>query len=161
MQLAQRYQAPLELIPAIKRSNDRHRHWTLNRLESLLGDLSGKKIALIGLTYKPGTDTLRRSLAIELLQKLEEAGCHLSAFDPMVKKLPDRFAAVQLASSLSEALVGVDALAVCTEWPPFRKENWAGIIASMQQRIIVDANGFLEKELQHLPQVRYYSVGKS
>lgn len=161
IKLAQNYEEPLELIPAIKKSNDRHRHWMFHRLKSLLVDLKGKKIAILGFTYKVGTDTLRRSSALELAKALEEAGSKVSAFDPMVKKLPDFLKQVKLACSVSEALISADALVVCTEWPEFRKESWINIISFMKNPLVIDANRFLEKELQDIPDVAYYSIGRS
>jgi UDPglucose 6-dehydrogenase len=64
----------ISVIPAIKQSNDLHRGWAFRRLQSRLGDLRGKKIAILGLTYTTNTDTLRRSAAVELCQQLFESG---------------------------------------------------------------------------------------
>src|SRR5260221_3087317 len=64
--IAQEKGEPIVLVPAIKLSNDQHRLWAIQKLQEELGELGGKSVAILGLTYKPGTDTLRRSLAIEL-----------------------------------------------------------------------------------------------
>jgi len=160
IQLAKNHQRSLELISAIKKSNDHHRNWMLNRLTSSLENFEGKSIAIIGLTYKPGTNTLRRSAALELAQALEQASCKIKAFDPMIQELPAFSTNIHLVHSVSEALAGVDALVVCTEWPEFHNEDWIDIIPSMRNRLVIDANGFLEKELKHIPMIRYYSVGR-
>ena len=81
----------ISVIPAIKRSNDLHRGWAFRRLQSRMGKLRGKKIAVLGLTYTTNTDTLRRSAAVELCQQLLKAGTKVAAFDPAVKQLPERF----------------------------------------------------------------------
>ena len=150
----------LALIPAIKQSNDSHRHWVFNRLRSRLGELRGKTIAVLGLTYKPGTDTLRRSSAVELCEALLKAGCVVKAFDPVVKQLPAELSGVALAASIADALRGADAAAVCTEWPEFRQANWPESVASMRQPVFVDANRFLEKELKGIAAVEHLSVGR-
>jgi UDPglucose 6-dehydrogenase len=150
----------LALIPAIKQSNDSHRHWVFNRLRSRLGELRGKTVAVLGLTYKTGTDTLRRSSAVELCEALLEAGCAVRAFDPVVKQLPAEPGGVTLASSAAEALRGVDAAAVCTEWPEIRQANWPEAVIAMRSRVIVDANRFLEKELKGIAGVEHLSVGR-
>ncbi|HTA94834.1 MAG TPA: nucleotide sugar dehydrogenase, partial [Verrucomicrobiae bacterium] len=106
----------ISVIPAIKQSNDLHRGWAFKKLQSRLGDLRGKKIAVLGLTYTTNTDTLRRSAAIELCKQLLKAGVKVSAFDPAIKNLPKEFSKVQLASEISAALKGADAAVVCTEW---------------------------------------------
>ena len=151
----------ISVIPAIKQSNDLHRGWALQRIQSRLGDLRGKQIAVLGLVYTPNTDTLRRSAAVELCKKLLDAGANINAFDPAVKQLPAELSKVRLASHIADALNGADAAVVCTEWPQFRQADWAKIIPAMRQRVFVDANRFLEKELKSLPGVEHLSVGRT
>ncbi len=147
------------VIPAIKQSNDLHRGWAFRRLQSRLGDLRGKKISVLGLTYTPDTDTLRRSAAIELCQQLLAAGVTVSAFDPAVSQLPPELGSAALAADVSDALAGAEAVVVCTEWPQFRRADWAKIIPLMRRPVFVDANRFLEKELKTIPGVEHLSVG--
>jgi len=147
------------VIPAIKQSNDLHRGWAFRRLQSRLGDLRGKKISVLGLTYTPDTDTLRRSAAVELCQQLLAAGVTVSAFDPAVSQLPPELGSAALADDVSDALAGAEAVVVCTEWPQFRRADWAKIIPQMRRPVFVDANRFLEKELKTIPGVEHLSVG--
>jgi UDPglucose 6-dehydrogenase len=151
----------ISVIPAIKQSNDLHRGWAFRRLQSRLGDLRGKKIAVLGLTYTTNTDTLRRSAAVELCQLLLAAGAQVSAFDPAVKTLPPEFNCLVLATEIATALNDADAVAVCTEWPQFRQADWAKIVPQMRQPVFVDANRFLEKELKNVPGVEHLSVGRA
>jgi UDPglucose 6-dehydrogenase len=151
----------ISVIPAIKQSNDLHRGWAFRRLQSRLGDLRGKKISVLGLTYTANTDTLRRSAAVELCKQLLAAGANVSAFDPAVKNLSPELNTVALAADIAAALVGAEAVAICTEWPQFRKADWPKIIPKMKQRIFVDANRFLEKELKNAPGVEHLSVGRA
>ncbi|HEX4264969.1 MAG TPA: nucleotide sugar dehydrogenase [Verrucomicrobiae bacterium] len=150
----------ISVIPAIKQSNDLHRGWAFRRLQTRLGDLRGKTIAVLGLTYTTNTDTLRRSAAVELCQKLLEAGARVIAFDPAIKSVPAELNKVSLASDVTAALQGVDAAVVCTEWPPFRQADWANIVPQMHQPVFVDANRFLEKELKSIAGVEHLSVGR-
>src|SRR5580704_4150051 len=71
----------ISVIPAIKQSNDLHQGWAFRRLQARLGELRGKTVAVLGLTYTTNTDTLRRSASVELCKQLLEAGAHVSAFD--------------------------------------------------------------------------------
>jgi UDPglucose 6-dehydrogenase len=151
----------ISVIPAIKQSNDLHRGWALRRLQSRLGDLRGKKIAVLGLTYTTNTDTLRRSAAVELCRNLLATGAGVHAFDPAVKQLPAELAAVRLAAQIADAVKDADAAVVCTEWPAFRQADWTKLVPAMRQRIFVDANRFLEKELKNLPAVEHLSVGRA
>ena len=151
----------ISVIPAIKHSNDLHRGWAFRRLQSRLGDLRGKKIAVLGLTYTTNTDTLRRSAAVELCQKLLEAGAKVAAFDPAVKILPKELSAASLAADVAGALKNVDAAVICTEWPQFRQADWPKIVPAMKQPVVVDANRFLEKELKNITGVEHLSVGRA
>jgi len=151
----------ISVIPAIKQSNDLHRGWAFRRLQSRLGELHGKKISILGLTYTTNTDTLRRSAAVELCQQLLAAGARVNAFDPAVKTLPPELNAVSLATDVTAALVDADAVAICTEWPQFRQADWPAIIPQMRQPVFVDANRFLEKELKSVPGVEHLSVGRA
>jgi UDPglucose 6-dehydrogenase len=161
MKLAEAKHESVSVIPAIQQSNDLHRGWALRRLQSRLGDLHGKTIAVLGLTYTTNTDTLRRSAAVELCQQLLAAGATVTAFDPAVKKLPAELSAVSLAPDLSPALAGADAAAVCTEWPQFRQADWSKLVPHMHHAVFVDANRFLEKELKNIPGIEHLSVGRA
>ncbi len=131
----------LEVIPAIKRSNDRHREWAVGALERGLGGLEGKRVAVLGLVYTVGTDTLRRSAAVELCGKLVGAGVEVRAFDPAISELPLELASVTLRCSAVEAMDGVDAVVVCTGWPEFREIAWEE--TAMRGDLVVDADGLL------------------
>jgi len=151
----------IDLIPAIKRSNDLHRGWAFRKLQSRLGDLRGQTIAVLGLVYTPNTDTLRRSAAVELCQQLLAAGARVQAFDPALKSLPSELAAIALASDIASALDQVDAAVVCTEWPAFRQALWPQLVCAMKRTLFVDPNRFLDKELANIPGVELLSVGRA
>jgi UDPglucose 6-dehydrogenase len=159
--LAEAQGEKISVIPAIKTSNDLHRGWAFRRLQTRLGDLRGKRVAVLGLTYTTNTDTLRRSAAVELCQALLAAGATVSAFDPAVKALPMELAAVKLEADLAGAVAGADAAAVCTEWPQFRQADWVGLVARMHQPVFVDANRFLDKELKGIAGAELLSVGRA
>jgi UDPglucose 6-dehydrogenase len=149
----------LVLIPAIKESNDTHKNWTEAKLLEELKDLAGRKIAILGLTYKPNTDTLRRSLAVEICRSLMEKGARIEAYDPAVKGVPANLA-ISLASSIDEAAGHADAIVICTEWPEFRQVAWPHILQAVAQPIVIDANGFLSENLSAFPGIVYRQVGK-
>jgi UDPglucose 6-dehydrogenase len=167
----------ISIIPAIKRSNDLRRGWAFRRLQLRLGDLRGKKISVLGLTYTTNTDTLRRSAAVELCRQLLKAGAKVVAFDPAVKPGSAGFqpagsnpstklaggtpALPELAPEIAAALNGADAAVVCTEWPQFRQADWAKIVPQMRGKIFVDSNRFLEKELKSIAGVEHLSVGRA
>ncbi len=143
-----RSQADLPLISSVKKSNDRHKRWTLTKLVKVLGSLRGERIAVWGLTYKPGTDTLRRSAAVELCRWLLAEGAQVRAHDPAAKTLPADLD-VMRCSSPQAAVEGASALVIATPWPEYRD---AEIPHGM---IVIDPTGFLGARAG----IRYYSVG--
>ncbi len=148
------------LVPAIKLSNDQHKLWAIQKLQEELGELGGKSVAVLGLTYKPWTDTLRRSLAIELCRELVKKGANVRAYDPIVQKLPDELAGITLSRNLEEVVIGADAAVVCTEWPQIRETDWDKVLAKTKETVVIDANGFLAKMVRNREGVTYRQVGK-
>jgi UDPglucose 6-dehydrogenase len=151
---------PLVLVPAIKLSNDQHKLWAIQKLREELGELSGKRVAILGVTYKPGTDTLRRSLAVELCRELLKAGANLRVYDPVVNALPDDFPDVTPSKDLEKVVAGCDAVMVCTEWPQIRDAEWNEILAEKKNFIVIDANGFLADAVGNHQGITYRRVGK-
>ncbi len=160
-QLGQQNDLPIYLVPAVRASNDAHKNWPRRRLTQLLGTLNGKTVAVWGLTYKAGTDTLRRSSAIELCQWLLDQGVQVQAHDPAVKSLPEQFAAIRLYASPLDAARGADALVIATEWPDYRTVSMTETLTAMHSTIVLDANRFLAASLEALPNVTYVAVGKA
>jgi UDPglucose 6-dehydrogenase len=159
--LGLQYQLPIHLVSAVRASNDAHKGWPRRRLLQLLGDLKGKQIAVWGLTYKPGTDTLRRSSAIELCQWLLEKGASVHAHDPAVRNLPESYAAISLCASPIEAAQNADALVIATEWPEYRSISMENIISVMHTPIVLDANRFLAASLEAISEITYVAVGRA
>jgi len=158
--LAEKRGEALDLIPAIKRSNDRHRGWAMRRLRTGESVLRGRVVALLGLVYTPGTDTLRRSSAVELARELLVEGAVVRAFDPAVRALPAELSSVALVDSVNAAILGAEVLVVCTEWPEFRMVDWAKTLGGVGHLQVLDANRYLEKQIATLPGVEYASVGR-
>jgi UDPglucose 6-dehydrogenase len=150
------------LLSSVKNSNDEHRGWASRRLEQLLDGVKDKTIGVWGLTYKPGTDTLRRSSAVELCQWLASRGANVIAFDPAVKTLPDGLAGqLRLVGTAEDAVAGTDALVVSTPWPQFRDVAAADVVSRMSGRLVIDANRFLGRTLGASADLHYVSVGRA
>lgn len=152
----------IPLLAGVKQSNDVHRLWARRRLGALLGALRGKTIAVLGLTYKPNTDTLRRSESVALCRWLLEQGAMVRAHDPAISpsnrtaELPE---AVVLCASVDEAIDGASAIVIATEWPAFRELGAERIAARAPRAIVLDANRFLAAALAGDTRVRYLAVG--
>jgi UDPglucose 6-dehydrogenase len=147
------------LLSSIKASNLQHKHWVMRKLRSLFPNLSQATIAVWGLTYKAGTDTLRGSPAIELCQWLLDQGAKVCVHDPVVKELPRGWEAKVITSDDPVAVLkDAQALVISTEWPQYR-EIPAERIANMAPGLaVLDANRFLSS-LGEDPRLRYMAVG--
>ena len=153
------HQLALPLLGAVRPSNEWHKRWAQRRLEDRLGTIAGTTIAVWGLTYKPGTDTLRRSAAIELCTALAALGATVKAWDPSIRSLPAELASTIVLEASPEAAVrGASALVIATEWPELRAVPLAGALQLMQRRLILDANRFLAANVTNL-ETEYYAVG--
>jgi UDPglucose 6-dehydrogenase len=108
---------PQNLFGAALESNRRHSEWPLQALQRALGPLKGRRIAVLGLAYKTGTDTLRRSPAVELLEALQAEGARLSAADALVKKMEGSLQSLAVASDAAACLRGAEALVLFHPWP--------------------------------------------
>lgn len=151
---------PLDIFPAIKRSNDRHRQWALRKIKAQFPNPPDTPIALLGLTYKPGTDTLRRSSAVELARALHELRFQVAAHDPALRSLPSELNFIALAEDPAALVRRAAALVVCTEWPAFRdRTDWPALVATMQRPVIIDATRFLAKSFVAISNLTYFTVG--
>ena len=157
--LGEKFGESLEVLPAIKRSNDRHRRWAQEKLLKLFAGTTHRKVALLGLTYKPGTNTLRRSSAIELASALHAQGIAVSAWDPAQPVIPPECSFIQLQADAFAAADGADALVICTEWPEFRQLDWPTLVGRLRQPWVLDASRFVEKATAGLAGLHYITVG--
>jgi UDPglucose 6-dehydrogenase len=170
--LAERHGLPAHLSSGVAEGNSAHKRWTQRKLLALLGKrsaqqsglagLAGRTVAIWGLTYKPGTDTLRRSSAVELCRWLAAAGASVRAHDPVVRSLPAELAGtVELSAEPLEATRGAEALVVCTAWPIYQEIPVGEIIASLERALVIDAAGWLRAGLGSHPDVNYVRVGSA
>jgi UDPglucose 6-dehydrogenase len=147
------------LLSSVRKSNDEHKNWVRRKLLTQFTNLKGVRIAIWGLTYKPGTDTLRRSLAIELCEWLIEQGSFLTIFDPVVQTLPLGWAGVVSQSKTAlDAVVNADALVVGTEWSELRSAAEKLILVAKKNMVVIDPNRHLFTQLGSSG-LRYLAVG--
>ncbi len=165
--LAADHGLPAHVSGGVLEGNVAHRRWTQRKLLERLAveqpdaeSLSGRTVAIWGLTYKPGTDTLRRSSAVELCHWLREAGASVRAHDPVVAALPGSLAgAVQLCATPLDAARGADVLVVCTPWPAYREVDGEELLAALAQPLVVDPAGWLRETLAPHGAIAHVRVG--
>ena len=150
---------PTLVLDAAIESNNNRKGYVKRRLTSALGTLEGKRISFLGLTYKPGTDTLRRSLALEIIAGLEGTGAEVRAYDPAIRKLGGGLS-FSLCQSAAEAFAGADAVIIATAWPEFLELDMERLANSMRTPVLIDArNAMAGKKMPKL--MEYFGVGVS
>jgi UDPglucose 6-dehydrogenase len=161
-QLGETHGVPTHLLSSVKSSNDAHREWVKRRLLERLGSIDGKTIGVWGLTYKPGTDTLRRSGSVELCRWLHAQGATVRAHDPAVTQLPaDLAESIHAVATALGAAERASALVVATPWPDYRGVAPDDVAARMTRGLVLDVNRFLGDTFGTHPGIEYVSVGKA
>jgi UDPglucose 6-dehydrogenase len=149
----------IELIPSVRRSNESHKNWVKRKLIENFPAIKCTKILVWGLAYKPGTDTLRRSLSVELIDWMLDREVDVRVFDPVVKVLPAHWAGrVNCCSDATEDIELVEVLIVGTEWPVFKDEIKKSLEVLNPNLLVIDANRFLQKTLIG-SDLKYLAVG--
>lgn len=157
------------LLHSVEQRNQQQKHWFTNQLKKRFGeDLSGIKLGLWGLAFKPGTDDMREAPAKVLLADAIGAGARIVAYDPIAmetarRELPAEWFAAgifQLADNQYEAVQGVDALILATEWKPFRNPDLDAMKRAMKQAIIFDGRNQYEPHIIRREGFEYVAVGR-
>jgi UDPglucose 6-dehydrogenase len=158
--LAGRLGIEAPVIHGILPSNSSHRLWSCRRaLEALSPEPAGKTVAVLGLSYKPDTDALRRSVAIETIRELLAAGVRIRAYDPAVRHLPPPLAAVTLCASAAEAAHGAKVMVVATGWKEFAALEPSAIVGEMTGRTIIDQDRILDPGFAASAAFDYVTLG--
>ncbi len=127
---------------------------------SVGGDLSGRTVAVWGLTFKAGTDDLRDSPALEIIGRLLEQGALVQAFDPTVTSADGLPSGTSVALSTTDACAGADVLVVLTEWDEFRWQDPVALAEDMNGRAVVDARNILDRARWQRHGFDYQGIGR-
>jgi UDPglucose 6-dehydrogenase len=155
---------PFHLLKEVERINSHQLDRYLKKVREALWVLRDKRIAVWGLTFKPDTDDVRNSVAIDLINRLVAEGAIVTAYDPkgMEKAVEYKLIppSVKLVSSPLEAVEGAEALLLATEWKEFARQDFAAVKAKMHTPLVFDGrNHFNPKTMREMGFV-YYGVGR-
>lgn len=159
---AQEATTPLRLIETVVNVNDmRKRRMAERVVEACGGNVKGKTIAVLGLTFKPNTDDMRESPSLEIVPALQRAGATVRAYDPEgmseARKLLD---GVVWCESAYDAVAGADALAIVTEWNEFRALNFERIKSLLSHPVVIDYRNIYSPADMKAAGFRYVSIGR-
>jgi UDPglucose 6-dehydrogenase len=149
-----------QLLNAVIEVNELQKRRVVGKLERRLGSLRGKKVALLGLAFKPGTDDMREAPSLVLAGRLLAEGAHVSAWDPVADGRL-HLDGVDIAASALEALDGADAAVLVTEWPELRQLDWAEAGAHMRRRLLIDGRNMLDVDDMRAAGFEYEGIGRA
>ncbi|MFM9903837.1 MAG: UDP-glucose dehydrogenase family protein [Pyrinomonadaceae bacterium] len=159
--VADHFGVETRIVDAVIEANDRQREAMIPKIEKLVGSLSGKNIGVLGLSFKPETDDMRESPAIDIIKALVERGATVNAFDPVAMSearhyLPD----IGYADDEYDAIKGADVLVIITEWNQFRALDMEKVKSLLNSPKIADLRNIYEPEDMRELGFDYVGVGR-
>jgi len=151
------------LLDEVMRINEDQRERFVRKVRSALWTLRGKHLGVLGLAFKGGTDDIRESPAILIVQVLLQEGCKITAFDPAAMERTQEMMAsgVRFANSAYEAATGADALLILTEWEEFANLDLQRLHQELKYPIVIDGRNLYDPEVMAANGFTYYSVGRA
>ncbi len=154
--------APIKIVETVVEINDARKVAMADRVEAACGgSVKGKKVGLLGLTFKPNTDDMRDSASLAVVPALQAKGATVRAFDPEgmheAKKVIET---LDYASDTYDALKDADVLVILTEWNEFRSLDWERVAETMAGRIVVDLRNIYDPDQIAAAGFTYHSIGR-
>jgi UDPglucose 6-dehydrogenase len=151
-----------QLLTAVIEVNELQKRRVVGKLEKHLGSLIGKRVALLGLAFKPDTDDMREASSLVLAARLQGEGAEVVAYDPVAaERAAGMLGTVEMANSAIEALEGADAAVLVTEWREFAELDWPAAAERMTRPLVVDGRNFLDPEALTSAGFEYEGIGRS
>ncbi len=151
-----------QLLNAVIEVNELQKRRVVGKLQRHLGSLLGRRIALLGLAFKPDTDDMREASSLVLAARLQGEGAQVVAYDPVAAgRARELMRSVELAGSALEALDGADAAVLVTEWQEFADLDWRAAAACMSRPLLVDGRNFLDSATLRAAGFAYEGIGRA
>ncbi len=153
---------PMRILRAVEDVNEAQKQVLFKKFSKHYeGNISGKTVAMWGLSFKPGTDDMREAPSLVLIDLLTAAGCHVKVYDPVAmdecrRRIGDK---VEYCRDMYEAAVDADALMLVTEWKEFRMPSYAVLGKTMNSKVIIDGRNIYDREEAMEHGFTYYKIG--
>ncbi|HZH92033.1 MAG TPA: UDP-glucose/GDP-mannose dehydrogenase family protein [Pyrinomonadaceae bacterium] len=162
LSVAREYDAESRIVRAVIEVNQRQRGAMVEKIERLAGELEGRTVAVLGLSFKPQTDDMREAPSIDIINALTARGARVRAYDPVAmeqarKCLPH----IEYASDAYEAVAGADTLVFMTEWPEFRALDLKRVKELMREPKVADLRNIYDPDTMLELGFAYVGVGRS
>ena len=148
-----------QLLNAVIEVNELQKRRVIGKLHRHLGVLRTKRVALLGLAFKPHTDDMREAPSLVLAGRLLAEGADVRAWDPVVDGRD--LHGVEIAASPEAAADGADAVVIVTEWPELKAVDWASVAASMRTPVLIDGRNLLDPTLMEAAGLQYEGIGRA
>jgi len=151
-----------QLLNAVIEVNELQKRRVVGKLQKHLGSLLGKRVALLGLAFKPHTDDMREASSLVLAARLEGEGAEVVAYDPVAGDVArGLLGSVEFRDSVLDALEGADAAILVTEWPEFAALDWSAAAERMARPLMIDGRNFLDPSLLRTAGFEYEGIGRA
>jgi UDPglucose 6-dehydrogenase len=151
-----------QLLTSVIEVNELQKRRVVNKREKHRGSLIGKRVALVGLAFKPDTDDMREASSLVLAARLQGEGAEVVAYDPVAaQRAAELLGSVEMAASAMEALDAADAAVLVTEWPEFAELDWAAAAERMARPVLVDGRNFLDPHKLVKAGFEYEGIGRT
>lgn len=162
VQIAGNNEHNFELLKSVIKVNNNQQKTLVNRLVNRFAELKGKRIAILGIAFKPNTDDIREAASIVIINELAKLGADIIAYDPIAienakKILPKE---ISYASSVNDALSDADAALILTEWEEIKEINLLKLSNTMKEPILFDGRNCFSLEEVRVSNVEYHSIGR-
>ena len=151
-----------QLLGAVIEVNELQKRRVVGKLQKHLGSLVGKRVALLGLAFKPQTDDMREASSLVLAARLEGEGAEVVAYDPVAGDVArGLLETVEFRDSALEALDAADAAILVTEWPEFAELDWAVAAERMARPLLIDGRNYLDATVLRKAGFEYEGIGRA
>jgi UDPglucose 6-dehydrogenase len=150
-----------QLLTAVIEVNELQKRRVIGKLHKHLGGLARKRVALLGLAFKPNTDDMREASSLVLSARLHADGASVSAYDPVAEdQARTLVSGIEFADSPLDAVEQADAVVLVTEWPEFLELDWSEVAARMKGKVVVDGRNALDPEAIRAAGLTYEGIGR-
>lgn len=161
MGLAEARGMKLLIAGAVEAANWRQFEAVVGKVRKLTGELKGKQIGVLGLSFKAGTSDMRGAPSVPIIEMLLAEGAAVKAFDPVAaKEAGEALPRIEIVPQASDVAINSDCLLILTEWPEFQLLDWKGIGGQMRHRNLVDSRNLLSPEVAYQYGFKYLSMGQ-
>ncbi len=159
--IGEKYDCPFEIVKSTVSVNNKQRLIPVDILLSEYGDIKNKTITLLGLTFKSGTDDIRESPSLYIMEELLKKGAKINSYDPMASdEIKDIYPDINYFDNMNDSVLGSECIIICTDWEEFKDIDLDFLKDNMKECFIIDGRNMLKLDDAKKRNIKYYSIGK-